>query len=142
MKLPQELASFEIDHIGIAVDNIHKAFVFYKHLGFCEMAIEEVAGEKVRVGMLELKNSARIELLEPTADDSPIKKFLAKRGPGLHHICLRVNDLAGLLQKLKGANIELINDQPKQGAHECLVAFVHPRATGGILLELSQKVGS
>ena len=92
-------------------------------------------------GFLETKNGANLELLEPTSDDSPIAKFLDKKGPGIHHVCLRVEDLEAKLKELKASGVRLINEEPKQGAHGCRIAFVHPKSTGGILLELSEKVG-
>jgi methylmalonyl-CoA/ethylmalonyl-CoA epimerase len=104
------------------------------------MTVEEVASEQVRVGLLELKNQCRIELLEPTTKDSAVQKFLDSRGPGIHHVCLRVADIGVTLKELKEKGVRLINEQPKRGAHNCLVAFVHPRSTGGVLIELSQKV--
>lgn len=141
MTLPESLSQFSMDHIGVAVTSLADGFSFYKSLGFEQMSVEEVASEKVRVGMLELKNNSRIELLEPTSPDSPIKKFLDKRGPGIHHICLRVPDIEAVLVQLKKANVQLIDQTPKMGAHNCKIAFVHPKATGGVLIELSQKVG-
>jgi methylmalonyl-CoA epimerase len=140
MNLPAEFASFEFDHMGIAVRSLDEGFVFYKNLGFQWMAVEEVASEKVRVGLLELRNHCRLELLEPTSPDSPVQKFLNARGPGIHHVCLRVPDIGVTLKELKEKGMQLINEQPKLGAHQCLVAFVHPRSTGGVLIELSQKV--
>jgi methylmalonyl-CoA/ethylmalonyl-CoA epimerase len=130
---------FAMDHIGVAVKNLESGFQFYKALGYGEMEIEEVPSEKVRVGFIALNNACAIELLEPTSEDSPVAKFIAKRGEGIHHICLRVKGIEGVIKRLKDQGVQLINDRPKVGAHNCLVAFVHPRSTGGILLELSEK---
>lgn len=132
---------FELDHIGVAVESLEKGRGFYEALGLGAMTVEEVPSEKVKVGFFELANDARIELLEPTASDSPIAKFLEKRGPGIHHICLKVTDIRAAIQKLKAKGMQLINEEPRKGAHNCLVAFVHPKSTGGILLELSQPAG-
>src|SRR5262249_37329063 len=99
---------------------------------------EEVADQKVRVAMLPLGDS-RIELLEATSEDSPISKFLAKRGPGIHHIAVNVDDIRASLQELKQRGARLIDEEPRTGAGGCLVAFVHPSSTGGVLLELVQN---
>ena len=129
---------FEIDHIGIAVHSLDEGGAFYRALQMKESDREEVTSEKVKVGFYPLENDANIELLEPTSDDSPIRKFLDKRGPGIHHICLRVNKLDELVTHLKKNNVQLINDTPKLGAHNCRIIFVHPKSTGGVLIELSE----
>lgn len=129
---------FELDHIGIAVEDLSGGRKFYETLGLGPMVIESVPSEKVNVGFFELANRARLELLEPSGPESPVARHLEKRGPGIHHICLRVTDIRATLRALKSAGIQLINEEPKPGAHGCLVAFVHPRSTGGVLIELSQ----
>src|ERR1035437_1003535 len=129
---------FELDHIGVAVESLEKGKAFYESLGLGKMSVERVDGEKVTVGMFELANKARIELLEPTEIDSPVGKFLKNRGPGIHHICLKVSDIRATLKTLKSQGVQLINEEPRPGAHDCLVAFIHPQSTGGILIELSQ----
>ena len=129
----------KIDHIGIATREIDEAARFWREvLGLNIAQAEEVTGQKVRVAMLPLGES-RIELLEATAADSPISKFLDKRGPGIHHIAVRVDDLRAALAKFKAAGARLIDEEPRTGAGGCLVAFVHPSSTGGVLLELVQK---
>ena len=133
---------FELDHIGIAVESLDSGFGFYRALGFKDMEREEVASEKVRVGFLKLGNRANLELLEATTEDSTIRKFLEKRGPGIHHICLRVKGIDKILVDLKAKGVRLINEQAKMGAHNCRVAFVHPASTGGVLIELSEKQGA
>lgn len=126
----------KIDHIGIATNGIDDAARFYRDsLGLEVAEIEEVASQKVRVAMLPLGES-RIELLEPTSADSPISKFLAKRGPGIHHVAVRVEDIRAALSELKGKGARLIDEEPRVGAGGCLVAFIHPSSTGGVLLEL------
>ena len=130
---------FELDHIGIAVESLEKGFDFYKALGFAEMDTEEVPSERVKVGFLRLGNRANLELLEATSEDSPIRKFLDKRGPGIHHICLRVKGIDTLVELLKSKGVRMINEKPKMGAHNCKVAFIHPASTGGVLIELSEK---
>jgi methylmalonyl-CoA/ethylmalonyl-CoA epimerase len=130
---------FKLDHIGIAVASLEEGAAFYKALGFKAMHVEVIPREKVKVGMFELANDSRVELLEPTVDDSPVGKFLAKRGPGLHHICFRVLDIRASLARLRDAGVKLINEEPVVGAHNCLVAFVHPQSGGGVLIELSES---
>jgi methylmalonyl-CoA/ethylmalonyl-CoA epimerase len=130
----------KIDHIGIATKGIDKAAQFYCDVLGLEVAeTEEVPEQKVRVAMLSIGES-RIELLEATSDDSPISRFLEKRGPGIHHIAVRVDDIQAALTDLKQKGARLIDEEPRQGAGGCLVAFVHPSSTGGVLLELVQKV--
>ncbi len=134
------LAGLEIDHIGIAVESIDEAANFYQALGFMDLHKEEITSEKVKVGMFALDNKANIELLESTDPEGPIAKFIAKKGPGIHHICLRVADIKAKIAELKAKGIKLINDEPKKGAHNCLIAFIHPKSTGGVLIELSQAM--
>jgi methylmalonyl-CoA epimerase len=137
------MSSIELDHIGIAVPKHDSNSPFWKVLGWdiSKLPTETVEDQKVKVAFLQTKNNARLELLEPTSDDSAVAKFMSKRGPGIHHICLRVKNIDGLLKNLKSAGIKLINETPVIGAHQCRVAFVHPSSTGGILVELSEKLG-
>ncbi len=126
-----------IDHLGIAVANIEGALEFYRALGLQVAHRETVETEKVKVAMLPTGDS-RIELLEPSAADSPIAKFLEKRGPGLHHVALRVGDLAAAVERLRASGARLLNE-PRPGAGGHLYVFVHPASTGGVLLELIQE---
>lgn len=136
MQLP-----IQIDHLGIAVRSIEEAACFYRDaLGLPGGESEVVPEQKVRVLFFQL-GEVRIELLEPTADDSPIAKFLDKRGPGLHHIAYRVADLATTLTALKAAGVQLINETPQTGAHGTKIAFAHPVGTGGVLTEFCQFAG-
>ena len=129
----------KIDHIGIATRGIDETARFWFEALDLEITeTEEVAAQKVRVAMLAIGES-RIELLEATSDDSPISKFLEKRGPGIHHIAVRVDDIRGALARLKQYGARLIDEEPRMGARGCLVAFVHPSSTGGVLLELVQQ---
>jgi methylmalonyl-CoA/ethylmalonyl-CoA epimerase len=129
----------KIDHIGIATRGIQDAMTFYRDaLGLEVSEPEEVADQKVRVAMLPIGES-RIELLEGTSADSPIARFLEKRGPGIHHIAVRVDDIRAALANLKQKGARLIDEEPRTGAGGCLVAFVHPSSTGGVLLELVEK---
>jgi methylmalonyl-CoA/ethylmalonyl-CoA epimerase len=129
----------KIDHIGIATRGIEDASKFYRDaLGLAVVDTEEVTEQKVRVAMLPIGES-RIELLEATSEDSPIARFLEKRGPGIHHIAVEVEDIRGALANLRQKGARLIDEEPRKGAGGCLVAFVHPSSTGGVLLELVQK---
>ena len=129
-----------IDHLGIAVESLENAVAFYESLGLAVTHRETVAAEKVKVAMLPAGDS-RIELLEPCAADSPIGKFLAKRGGGLHHVALRVPDLPAALERLRACGARLLNE-PRAGAGGHLYVFVHPASTGGVLLELIQESSS
>jgi methylmalonyl-CoA/ethylmalonyl-CoA epimerase len=123
----------KIDHIGIATNDIEQMASIYRDaLGLNVIETEEVASQKVRVAMLPVGES-RIELLEATAADSPISKFLAKRGPGIHHIAFKVDDIRAALAELKSKGARLIDEEPRTGAGGCLVAFIHPSSTGGSL---------
>jgi methylmalonyl-CoA/ethylmalonyl-CoA epimerase len=126
-----------LDHIGIAVRSIDEAVGFYRAIGLELSDRDEVPEQGVRVGFLPLGDT-RLELLEPTGPDSPIAVHLERRGPGLHHICVRVDDIRAAMQRLSENGYRLLSDEPQIGAHECLVCFVHPRSTGGVLVELSQ----
>ena len=128
---------YTIDHLGIAVKSLAQSKKFYERLGLHPHPEEEVAQEKVRLAMVPVGDS-RIELLEPTCDDSPIARFLAKRGEGLHHVCLQVDDLAGTVERLKQDGVRLINEQIQVGAGGHLYVFVHPASAGGVLLELCE----
>jgi len=124
-----------IDHLGIAVKSLADAKGFYEKLGLTPMPEETVAAEGVRLSMVPVGES-RIELLEPTSPESPIAKFLAKRGEGLHHVALHVDDLSATVERLKAAGTRLVSDEIKVGAGGHLYVFVHPASTGGVLLEL------
>ena len=126
----------KIEHIGIATPRLDDALKFWRDaLGLEVTHTEEVAGQGVRVAMLPV-GEPRVELLEPTGPASPVAKFLDKRGPGIHHVAVRVADIRASLARLKAEGARLIDESPRVGAGGCLVAFVHPAATGGVLLEL------
>ena len=129
----------ELDHIGIAVGDIDAALAFYRAaLGLDVDETEEVASQGVRAHFLRV-GSASLELLEATADDSPIGRFVGRRGPGLHHITLRVDDIAASLERLRAQGVRLIDEVPRNGAEGALVAFVHPSSAHGVLVELKQE---
>jgi LAO/AO transport system kinase len=127
-----------LDHVGIAVSDVHAALAFYRDaLGLDVEPPEDVASQRVRAHFIPAGEAA-LELLEATASDSPIAKFIEKRGPGLHHITLRVDDIRAVLAQLKARGVRLIDDEPRPGAHGSLVAFIHPSAAHGVLVELKQ----
>jgi methylmalonyl-CoA/ethylmalonyl-CoA epimerase len=125
-----------LDHIGIAVRSLASAKI-YQDLGLTIEHFETVETQRVKTAFLSV-GDANLELLEPTSPDSPIAKFIEKRGEGIHHICLRVDDLEAHLEHLKAAGYRLINEAPVPGAHGCRVAFLHPSAGNGVLIELSE----
>ena len=127
-----------LDHIGIAVGNIQQALAFYRDaLGLDVETPEDVPSQRVRAHFIQAGDSA-LELLEATAEDSPIAKYVQKRGPGLHHITLRVDNIASALAQLKARGVRLIDESPRPGAHGSLVAFVHPSSAHGVLVELKE----
>ena len=130
--------SYSIDHLGIAVKSLAQARKFYENLGMEIHGEESVETEKVKVAMVPVGES-RIELLEATSEDSPIAKFIAKRGEGLHHVALHVDNLEEAVEKLKTSGARLISEEIRIGAGGHLYVFVHPQSTGGVLLELVQE---
>ena len=129
----------KIDHLGIAVRSIEAAMPLYTGMLGLELhEIEEVEDQKVRTAVFPVGES-RIELLEPTSPDSPVAKFLEKRGEGIHHVALGVQDVASALAKLKAEGARLIDEAPRRGAGGAMIAFIHPKSTGGVLLELCQR---
>ncbi len=128
----------KINHIGVAVKSIDETLPFYRdQLGMAFMGAEEVVEQKVRVAMLQVGES-KIELLEPTADDSPVAKFLEKNGPGVHHIAYEVADLEAAIAKMLADGARMIDEKPRHGAHGTRIAFVHPKSSNGVLTELCQ----
>jgi methylmalonyl-CoA epimerase len=126
----------KIEHIGIAVRSLSEAVKVYEQaIGLKVAGYDEVDEQGVRVAMLDIGES-RIELLEPTRPDSPIEKFMTKRGEGIHHIAVRVDNIEQALERLKTAGVRLIDEKPKRGAHNTRIAFIHPASTHGVLMEL------
>jgi methylmalonyl-CoA epimerase len=126
----------KIDHIGIAVKSLTDALKVYEGaIGLNVSGFDQVDEQGVRVAMLTIGES-RIELLEPTGTNSPIEKFMAKRGEGIHHIAVRVDDIEKALERLKASGMRLIDQVPRRGAHNTRIAFIHPSSTHGVLLEL------
>jgi methylmalonyl-CoA epimerase len=132
----------KVDHLGIAVRALGPALALYRdQLGLKLTGTEEVASEKVRVAFLPV-GGTRLELLEPTGADSPIARFLERRGEGLHHVCFEVEDLDGILRGASAGALEVLPGYPRAGAGGGRVAFFHPRSTGGVLIELVEKTGA
>lgn len=130
--------SKKISHVGIAVNSIEESAPFYRDvLGMEFEGTEVVAEQKVKVAFFVVGES-RIELLEPTDPESPVAKFLAKNGPGVHHVAYEVADLEKRLRQLKNEGVRLIDETPRTGAHKTKIAFMHPKASGGVLTELCQ----
>ena len=128
----------KIDHIGIAVKATEESLRFWREgLGLQIGGSEVVEKQKVTATFLPI-GATNIELLEPSIPDSPVGKFIESKGPGIHHVCFQVDDVAKTLEFLKSMGVSLINETPVPGAHGKLVAFVHPKSTGGVLVELSQ----
>ena len=126
----------KVDHIGIAVKSLAEALKVYQDaIGLHVSGYDEVDDQGVRVAMLTIGES-RIELLEPTREDSPIEKFMMKRGEGIHHIAVHVDDIEQALERLKASGVRLIDSTPRRGAHNTRIAFIHPSSTHGVLLEL------
>lgn len=133
--MSQGVFMFKIDHLGIAVKSLASAKGIYQKLGLTVSAEETIEHEKVRLVMVPVGES-RFELLEPTSEDSTIAKFIAKRGEGLHHVCMKVPDLRATVDRLKKDGVRLVSEEIKTGAGGHQYVFVHPSSTGGVLLEL------
>jgi methylmalonyl-CoA/ethylmalonyl-CoA epimerase len=128
-----------VDHIGIAVKSIEESLKFWEAaMGIKCHGVEEVAEQKVKTAFLPI-NDTEIELLEPTDADSPVAKFIEAKGEGIHHLAIRVENLEEALAELKAKGVRLIDEKPRCGAGGAKIAFLHPKATGGILLELSER---
>lgn len=127
-----------INHVAVVVDDMEKSLSFWRDaLGIDLHGLRDVPAEKSQVAFLPVAG-AEVELVMPTTDDSGIAKYLAKRGPGMHHICLEVDDISAMMSQLKTKNIRLINEEPKTANDGRKYAFIHPESTGGVLVELYQ----
>jgi len=128
----------QINHVAVVVDDMEKALLFWRDaLGMELHELREVPSEKSQVAFLPLPGS-EVELVQPTTDDSGIAKYLAKRGPGMHHVCLEVDDIEGMMAQLKSKGTRLINEEPRTAADGKRYAFIHPESTSGVLVELYQ----
>ncbi len=129
-----------VDHVGVAVKNLDEAVCLYRDvLGFKFEGFHVLIERKVKVAFFSTDGEAQIELLEPLGDDSPIAKFLQSRGEGVHHLAVKVDDIEAVLEEFKRKGVTLIDDKPRIGAEGKKVAFVHPKSTKGMLLELTMK---
>ncbi len=135
------MSAWKIDHIGVAVVSIDAALPVYRALGLTESHREEVAAQRVVTAFLPVGESS-IELLQPTSEDSPVARFLGKRGPGIHHICFAVRDIDAAVRDLAGKGFRLINATPAPGANGKRIVFLHPDAGQGVLIELSEDAGA
>jgi len=132
----------KLDHLAIAVPDLDAALAFYRDaLGLDVEGIEDVVSEGVRIAFLPLQSGARIELVQPTRDDTGIVKWMNKHGPGMHHVCLAVPDIESALSRLAASGCELINPQPVARKDGTRYAFIHPRSAFGVLVELYEKPG-
>jgi len=128
----------QVSHIGIAVKDLEEAVKFYEKLGLKVDSVEEVPSQKVRVAFIQI-GEVRIELLEATSEESPIAKYIEKRGEGIHHLALETDNLRDSLKKTQEQGIRLIDKEPRKGAHNANIAFVHPKSSHGVLLELCEE---
>lgn len=137
-----ELKDSVLDHIAIAVNSLDEAQKTYEDLGFSFLPEREVVeSQGVTTAFAKVDQHANIELLEPFGESGPIHKYLEKKGPGIHHLCFRVKDVHATCAELKSKGYVLLNEEPVVGAHNCLVNFIHPKSTGGVLIEVSQPQG-
>ena len=134
------LTDCHLDHIAIAVENLEQAVAVYENIGI-EFSKEReiVESQKVKTAFGHVDQRAHIELLESTDPDGPIGKYIAKKGPGIHHLCFRVTDVASKQAELEESGMSFIYPSAVEGAGNCLVNFIHPKSTGGVLIEISQK---
>ena len=139
MSLP-DLGDCILDHIAIAVKDLKSAQKIYQDLGMVfDPKIEEVKEQKVLTAFAQIDQNAHIELLEPTSEESTIHKFIQTKGEGIHHLCFKVQDVRTKTQELTDKGFRFIYPEPKIGAGNCLVNFIHPKSTGGVLIEISQR---
>jgi methylmalonyl-CoA/ethylmalonyl-CoA epimerase len=129
----------KIDHLGIAVTSLDEGLALWRDLlGLEPAGVETVAEQGVRTAFLNVGDT-RLELIEPTGPDTPVGRFLSKRGPGFHHVCFLVEDLEAAIRELESQGMRLVDREPRDGAQGSKVAFLHPGSTGGVLVELKQK---
>ena len=137
-----ELSDCVLDHVAVAVKDLEESVKTWEALGLKFSEEREVVEEqKVKTAFAPIDENGHIELLEPTAPESAIAKYMDKKGPGVHHICFRVEDVRAKQEELMGKGFKLLYPEPKMGAGNCLVNFVHPKSTGGVLVEISEKQG-
>ena len=132
------MKALKVDHIGIAVNSIEEAKKLYEMLGLEVTEIEEVAEQKVKVAFMPVGDS-EVELLESTDPEGPVAKFIEKKGQGMQHIAFRVDDIEAALEELKANGVKLIDEKPRYGAGGARIAFLHPKSTNGVLVEISER---
>tara|TARA_R110002072_G_scaffold64203_2_gene159380 strand:+ start:227711 stop:228142 length:432 start_codon:yes stop_codon:yes gene_type:complete len=138
----KELEDCHLDHVAIVVESLDSACKIYEDMGISFLPEREIVEDQgVKTAFAPVDENANIELLEPYGEDGPIHKYLAKKGPGIHHLCFRVKDVKAKGKELSDKGYILLYPEPKEGAHNCLVNFIHPKSTGGVLIEISQKRG-
>jgi len=143
MSIPSELKDCVLDHIAIAVNNLEESVKTYEALGLKFADEREVVEEqKVKTAFAPIDSNGHIELLEPTSEESNIAKYILKKGPGIHHLCFRVEDVIAKTNELSEKGFKFIYNEPQVGAGNCLVNFIHPKSCGGVLIEISQKMES
>jgi len=139
MSLP-DLGDVYLDHIAVATKDLEKSVSIFTKLGLNFSSEREVVeDQKVKTAFAKIDGRANLELLEPLNNDGPIQKYIEKKGEGIHHLCFSVKDVKASTEKLKAEGFIFIYEEPRIGAHQCLVNFIHPKSTGGILIEVSQK---
>jgi methylmalonyl-CoA/ethylmalonyl-CoA epimerase len=136
------MGEVKVDHIGIATKSIKDGSLIWEILGFTGSGEEIVADQGVKVKIFSAGQGTKIELLEPLGEETPIGKFIKKRGQGIQQLAISVNDIKKTILELKNMNIQLINEVPTKGANDNLIAFIHPSSTGGILIELVEKINN
>ena len=135
------LPDIVLDHIAIATKDIERSVKIFEDLGLkFSNERELVETEKVETAFAQVDQNSHLELLKPINNEGPIQKFIDRNGEGIHHLCFRVQDVERKTQELKGKGFQLIYESPRSGANNCLVNFIHPKSTGGVLIEISQKL--
>ena len=140
MDIKEALKDCFLDHVAIAVNDLDEGEKIYQDLGLVFNKREIVEDQKVETSFAYIDENAHIELLKPIGNDGPISKYLEKKGPGIHHMCFRVKNVTEKSEELRNLGYTLLYDEPRTGANNCLVNFLHPKSTGGVLIEISQKM--
>ena len=140
MDIKEALKDCFLDHVAIAVNDLDEGEKVYTDLGLRFNKREIVEDQKVETSFAHIDENAHIELLKPIGTDGPISKYLEKKGPGIHHMCFRVKDVTKKSVELRDLGYTLLYDEPREGANNCLVNFLHPKSTGGVLIEISEKM--
>ncbi len=140
MNIKEALKDCFLDHVAIAVNDLDEGEKIYQDLGLVFNKREVVEDQQVETSFAHIDENAHIELLKPIGNDGPISKYIEKKGPGIHHMCFRVKDVTVKSQELRDLGYKLLYEEPRTGANNCLVNFLHPKSTGGVLIEISEKM--